>query len=242
MGDRSHPGLPGRFRSPGRAAECSAPPPRRAPRGLPGLHLGATPRPTGQCAARRWTACPCSLDPVRECPRSLPPPTTQRSPALCWATLEFWGLVWAPLEEQMPFPQPDDFVNKLMLCQPSSGVGVPSQATPQLTLPSAFPGAHLLLRTRLPILKSPPHVWVRTALPGNCRPVAPAHPTSHPGLPSRPVPPSTGCEGDLGPVSGPWSRCPGACLSELGQPKLPPGRSCGTGTCGPIVCLGTNHP
>ncbi|XP_077872669.1 mitogen-activated protein kinase 15 isoform X3 [Ictidomys tridecemlineatus] len=68
---RSHPGPPGRFWSPDQAAGCSAPQPGRGPRELPGLRLGATPRLMGQCAAQRWTACPCFLDLTREGPTCL---------------------------------------------------------------------------------------------------------------------------------------------------------------------------
>nr|XP_040149455.1 mitogen-activated protein kinase 15 isoform X5 [Ictidomys tridecemlineatus] len=67
----SHPGPPGRFWSPDQAAGCSAPQPGRGPRELPGLRLGATPRLMGQCAAQRWTACPCFLDLTREGPTCL---------------------------------------------------------------------------------------------------------------------------------------------------------------------------
>ncbi|XP_046305050.1 mitogen-activated protein kinase 15 isoform X6 [Marmota monax] len=68
---RSHPGPPGRFRNPGQAAGCLAPQPGRGRRELPGLRLGATPRLMGQCAAQRWTTCPCFLDLTREGPTCL---------------------------------------------------------------------------------------------------------------------------------------------------------------------------
>ncbi|XP_034524636.1 mitogen-activated protein kinase 15 isoform X3 [Ailuropoda melanoleuca] len=59
---------------PGPAGGCSAPRPRRGPRAPQGLLSGATLKPTGPSATRRWAACPCSRGPERKPPY---PPSTQ---------------------------------------------------------------------------------------------------------------------------------------------------------------------
>ncbi|XP_070238587.1 mitogen-activated protein kinase 15 isoform X1 [Bos mutus] len=65
--------LPGR---PGPVGGCSGPRPHRGPREPRGPRWGATPKPTGPSASRRWAACPSSRDlaPEPPCGSSSGPP------------------------------------------------------------------------------------------------------------------------------------------------------------------------